>query len=40
MPRPLCYVFKRELLYVSFFGWALGFLKMVYIDRKQGRAHG
>ncbi|WP_250525401.1 lysophospholipid acyltransferase family protein [Caballeronia sp. GAWG2-1] len=37
MPRPLCYVFKRELLYVPFFGWALGLLKMVHIDRKQGR---
>jgi len=22
MPRPLCYVFKRELLFVPFFGWA------------------
>lgn len=37
MPRPLCYVFKRELLYVPFFGWALGLLKMVHIDRSQGR---
>ncbi|MFM0052361.1 lysophospholipid acyltransferase family protein [Caballeronia grimmiae] len=37
MPRPLCYVFKRELLYVPFFGWALGLLKMVHIDRAQGR---
>lgn len=37
MPRPLCYVFKRELLYVPFFGWALGMLKMIHIDRKQGK---
>ncbi|WOD18425.1 lysophospholipid acyltransferase family protein [Paraburkholderia kirstenboschensis] len=37
MPRPLCYVFKRELLYVPFFGWALGLLKMVHIDRKEGK---
>ncbi len=37
MPRPLCYVFKRELLYVPFFGWALGMLKMVHIDRKEGK---
>jgi D-glycero-D-manno-heptose 1,7-bisphosphate phosphatase len=22
MPHPLCYVFKRELLYIPFFGWA------------------
>lgn len=37
MPRPLCFVFKRELLYVPFFGWALGLLKMVHIDRKEGK---
>jgi 1-acyl-sn-glycerol-3-phosphate acyltransferase len=37
MPRPLCYVFKRELLFVPFFGWALGMLKMVHIDRKEGK---
>ncbi|KAG0194347.1 hypothetical protein DFQ28_000593 [Apophysomyces sp. BC1034] len=36
MPRPLCYVFKRELLHVPFFGWALGMLKMVRIDRNKG----
>jgi 1-acyl-sn-glycerol-3-phosphate acyltransferase len=24
MPRPLCFVFKRELLWIPFFGWALG----------------
>jgi 1-acyl-sn-glycerol-3-phosphate acyltransferase len=41
MPRPMCYVFKRELLYVPFFGWALGLLSMVHIDRKRGpRAFG
>ncbi len=38
MPRPLCYVFKRELLYVPFFGWTLGLLHMVHIDRKAGKA--
>ncbi|CAH2798758.1 MAG: Phospholipid and glycerol acyltransferase (EC [uncultured Paraburkholderia sp.] len=37
MPKPLCYVFKRELLYVPFFGWALGLLKMIHIDRKEGK---
>jgi len=37
MPRPLCYVFKRELLYVPFFGWTLGLLKMVHINRKEGK---
>jgi 1-acyl-sn-glycerol-3-phosphate acyltransferase len=38
MPRPLCFVFKRELVYVPFFGWTLGMLKMIKIDRKQGNA--
>jgi 1-acyl-sn-glycerol-3-phosphate acyltransferase len=38
MPRPLCFVFKRELLYVPFFGWALGLLKMIHIDRKHGQS--
>ena len=36
MPRPLCYVFKRELLFVPFFGWTLGLLKMVHVNRKRG----
>lgn len=35
MPRPLSYVFKRELLYIPFFGWSLGRLDMVRIDRKR-----
>ena len=34
MPSDLAYVFKRELLYVPFFGWAIGQLDMVHIDRK------
>jgi 1-acyl-sn-glycerol-3-phosphate acyltransferase len=34
MPSDLAYVFKRELLYVPFFGWAIGRLDMVHIDRK------
>jgi len=36
MPRPLCFVFKRELLYVPFFGWALGLLSMIHINRSKG----
>jgi 1-acyl-sn-glycerol-3-phosphate acyltransferase len=28
-------VFKRELLYVPFFGWAMGRLDMVHIDRSR-----
>jgi 1-acyl-sn-glycerol-3-phosphate acyltransferase len=36
MPHPLAYVFKRELLYLPFFGWALGRLEMIHIDRSRG----
>ncbi len=35
MPHPLAYVFKKELLQVPFFGWAMGRLDMIHIDRKQ-----
>lgn len=35
MPHPLAYVFKKELLYVPFFGWAMGRLDMIHIDRRQ-----
>ncbi|TDR33144.1 lysophospholipid acyltransferase family protein [Hydromonas duriensis] len=34
--NPLCFVFKRELLWVPFFGWGLGLLRMVAIDRSSG----
>jgi 1-acyl-sn-glycerol-3-phosphate acyltransferase len=37
MPRELCFVFKRELLWIPFFGWGIGLLKMIHIDRSQGR---
>ena len=33
MPHPLAYVFKRELLYIPFFGWAMACLNMIHIDR-------
>lgn len=36
MPRPLAYVFKKELLKIPFFGWAIGSLDMIHIDRSQG----
>ncbi len=50
MPHPLSYVFKRELLSIPFFGWAMARLDMVHIDRskraeawarvaEQGRRH-
>ncbi len=35
MPHPLAYVFKKELLLVPFFGWAMGRLDMIHIDRQQ-----
>lgn len=35
MPRPLCYVFKRELLLIPFFGWAMARLDMIHIDRSK-----
>lgn len=35
MPHPLAYVFKRELLYVPFFGWAMSRMDMIHIDRNQ-----
>ena len=35
MPRPLCYVFKRELLYVPFFGWAMARMDLIHIDRSK-----
>jgi 1-acyl-sn-glycerol-3-phosphate acyltransferase len=35
MSHPLAYVFKRELLYIPFFGWAMGRLDMIHIDRSK-----
>jgi 1-acyl-sn-glycerol-3-phosphate acyltransferase len=35
MSHPLCYVFKRELLFIPFFGWAIGRLDMIHIDRSK-----
>lgn len=37
MPRPLVFVFKKELMYVPFFGWALALLRMIPIDRGSGK---
>lgn len=33
LPKQLCFVFKRELLWIPFFGWTLALLKMIHIDR-------
>lgn len=35
MPHPLSYVFKKELIYIPFFGWAISRLDMVHIDRSR-----
>jgi 1-acyl-sn-glycerol-3-phosphate acyltransferase len=32
-PKTLCFVSKRELLWLPFFGWALASLKMITINR-------
>ncbi len=34
-PHPVSYVFKKELLRIPIFGWAMGRLNMVHIDRSQ-----
>ena len=35
MPRDLAYVFKKELLYVPFFGWGIARCDMIHIDRSR-----
>jgi 1-acyl-sn-glycerol-3-phosphate acyltransferase len=37
MPRPLAYVFKKEILMIPFFGWGIARLEMIHIDRKAGK---
>jgi 1-acyl-sn-glycerol-3-phosphate acyltransferase len=37
MPRQVCFVYKRELHRVPFFGWGLALLRMIPIDRSKGR---
>lgn len=37
LPRPLCFVFKQELLRIPFFGWGIGLLDMIHINRSEGR---
>jgi 1-acyl-sn-glycerol-3-phosphate acyltransferase len=33
--QQLAYVFKRELLYIPFFGWAMGMVDMIHINRSR-----
>src|SRR5690554_4650279 len=37
MPRQLCFVYKKELHHIPFFGWGLALLRMIPIDRSKGR---
>lgn len=37
LARPLVYVFKKEILYIPFFGWGMALLRMIPIDRSQGK---
>ena len=37
MPREVCYVYKKELHMLPFFGWGLALLRMIPIDRSKGR---
>lgn len=37
LPRQACFVYKRELHRVPFFGWGLALLRMIPIDRARGR---
>lgn len=35
LPRPLVFVFKKELTYIPFFGWGIALLRMIPIDRSK-----
>jgi len=37
MPRQVCFVYKKELHRIPFFGWGLALLRMIPIDRSKGR---
>jgi len=37
LPREVCFVYKRELNRIPFFGWGLALLNMIPIDRSNGR---
>ena len=37
MPRPLVFVFKKEITYIPFFGWAIALMRMIPIDRSKGK---
>lgn len=37
LPKPICFIFKKELLYIPFFGWGIFLLDMIHINRKSGK---
>ncbi|HLS21175.1 MAG TPA: lysophospholipid acyltransferase family protein [Paenalcaligenes sp.] len=37
LPQQVCFVYKKELHRIPFFGWGLALLKMIPIDRSMGR---
>ncbi len=37
LPREVCFVYKRELHRIPFFGWGLALLRMIPIDRTKGK---
>lgn len=37
MPKDMCFVYKRELHRIPFFGWGLASLRMIPINRSKGR---
>lgn len=37
LPRQACFVYKKELHRIPFFGWGLALLNMIPIDRTKGR---
>ncbi|MDR2991157.1 MAG: 1-acyl-sn-glycerol-3-phosphate acyltransferase [Burkholderiaceae bacterium] len=38
VPQPLSFVLKRQILFIPFFGWTLGRLDMIHIDRDRRTA--
>ena len=38
LKKSVCFIFKRELLLIPFFGWGIFFLDMIHINRKAGRS--
>ncbi len=37
IPRKICYIYKRELHFIPFFGWSLASLNMISINRSKNR---